>query len=302
MEEAESQVLPRVAEKMRYKEILKPYIARIYKNDYDTNFLLKNRCENLIKNFEECGKEILISEHQEILGAKFCHQRICPICNYRKSTKTWHKMHEIVSHLENKDYVLITLTVKNCNAEILAKTLSELLQSFKRLTNRKTWQKAFTGYFRGVEITYNAKENTYHPHIHVLAHCSNSYFRENYIDNDKLRQMWQKSARLNYYVQTDIRKVENNKKGIAEVAKYAVKMSSILETTITSQKLKAVQILNSVLYKRRLVALGGDIKKVAQELNIDIESDEEPEEKAGEWYKYNKGKYERKNVRTYVKR
>lgn len=264
--------LQKIAERMAIKEKLTPYIAKIYRNEYDKNFLIKSRNQNLIEAFTNCGKEIFKNDNQ-IIGAKFCHQRICPVCNLRKSNITFHKIKDIVEALQDKEFVLITLTVKNCPANWLENTINDLMFSFHRMVNRKTWKNAFKGYFRTLEITYNSKENTFHPHLHILANLSQAYYQDYYLDNQDIRRMWTESANLNYYVQTDIRKVEEKENAIAEVAKYAVKMSDIVSNNIDTQKLKATQILLSTLKNRRLVAMGGNISKKAKELKIDLETD-----------------------------
>lgn len=283
--------IEKLQDRMKIKENLVPYITKIYKNEYDTNFLIKSRNQNLIEAFKSCGKELFWNGNR-IIGASFCRQRICPVCNLRKSNITYHKIASIVEAMENKEFVLITLTIKNCQTTWLQNAIDHLMKSFHKLVNRKTWRKAFDGYFRTLEITYNTDDNTFHPHIHILANCNKDYFKVSYIDNDKLRKMWTESAELQYYVQTDIRKVENEK-GIAEVAKYAVKMSSILSNQVNSQRLKATQILLSVLKNRRLVASGGNISKIAKALKINLDEEEATEEITADTtlYKYQNGIY-----------
>lgn len=293
----EDKQLSKIAERMDIKERLVPYITKIYKNAYDENFLIESKNKNLIKAFQDCGKEIFKNEKQ-IIGAKFCHQRICPVCNLRKSNITYHKIENIVKEIENKDFVLITLTVKNCPINWLENTINELMESFHRLVNRKTWKQAFKGYFRTLEITYNSKDNTFHPHIHILCNLNEDYYKGYYLDNQDIRNMWTESANLSYYVQTDIRKVEEKESAIAEVAKYAVKMADILSNNIDSNRLKATQILLSVLHNRRLVATGGNISKIAKQLKINLDEDYEAEtitEKT-QLYKYENGKYIKTNL------
>jgi len=289
--------IAKLQDRMRIKETLIPYITKIYKNQYDDNFLIRTRNQNLIEAFTQCGKE-LFWNGDRIIGAAFCRQRICPVCNLRRSNITYHKIAQIVEAIPDKDYVLITLTVKNCAPAWLSKTIDNLLQSFHRLVNRKSWHNAFDGYFRTLEITYNAKDDSFHPHLHILAKCSADYFDSCYIDNADLRRMWTESANLPYYVQTDIRKIEDNTKGIAEVAKYAVKMSSIISNKVDSQRLRATQILLSTLKNRRLIATGGIISKTAKQLKIDFEDQESTAEITAKTvlYTYQNGKYIKSNL------
>lgn len=294
------EILPKLSERMIYKDLLSPYIKKIYKSKYDNNFLLKDRCKDKIKNFEECGTNLLVNDDGHITGANFCKQRLCPVCNYRRSTLMWHKIHEIVKQFEENKFVFITLTVKNCKDTELTNTINHLLQSFRRITNRKTWQKNFIGYVRGLEITYNAKENTYHPHIHILAVTSAEYYKSDYVDLHTLRKWWTESANLDYFVQVNIEAVSDKNKAVAEVAKYAVKMSSVLDSGISSQTLRATQIIASCIENRRLIATGGAITKAAQRLKINIEEDEDFDaweaRKSSKMYIWNGDKYDLKDL------
>lgn len=280
-EVSRQEILPKLSERMIYKDLLTPYIKKMYQSKYDKNFLLSERSKNKIENFENCGTNILINSDNHIVGANFCKQRLCPVCNYRRSTLMWHKINQITSQFEQNHFVFITLTVKNCIDEELSKTIDNLLQSFKRITNRKTWQKNFIGYVRGLEITYNAKENTYHPHIHILAVTSKEYYKSDYVDIHTLRNWWKESARLDYFVQVNIESVKDRKKAVAEVAKYAVKMSTVLDTGISAKTLRATQVIASCIENRRLIATGGAITKAAKVLKINMDEDESfsPEER-----------------------
>ena len=267
-------ILPKLSERMIYKDLLSPYIKKMYKSKYDENFLLNNRSKSKIKSFEDCGTNILLDEENYIVGANFCKQRLCPVCNYRRSTLMWHKINQITQNFEKNHFVFITLTVKNCKDIELKNTIDNILQSFRRITNRKTWQKNFIGYVRGLEITYNAKENTYHPHIHILAVTSQEYYKSDYVDIHTLRQWWTESANLDYFVQVNIESVKDRKKAVAEVAKYAVKMSTVLDSGISSKTLRATQIIASCIENRRLIATGGAITKAARQLKIAIDEEE----------------------------
>lgn len=287
------EILPRLSERMEYKELLTPYIVKLYKNQYDKNFLIETKCKNKADNFKDCGTNIWLDEMGHITGANFCKQRLCPVCNYRRSTMMWHKIHQIVNEFENNEFIFITLTVKNCKGEELNKTINHLLDSFKRLTNRRTWKENFIGYVRGLEITYNSVTDTFHPHIHILVATNENYFKSNYVDIHTLRTWWTESARLDYFVQVNIEKVKDKEKAVAEVAKYAVKMSDILETGISSQRLRATQILASCLNGRRLISTGGEITKKARILKISLDDDYDSfsARESSKFYQWENGAY-----------
>lgn len=290
-------ILKRIEERALYKNKLLPYIKKIYEGDYGENKII-TRSENKYINFENCATDLWIDEESgQITGANFCKQRLCPVCNYRRSTMLWHKVSNVISDIQNEK-LLITLTVKNCTGDNLKNTIDEILESFHRLTSRRMWKKNIVGFIRGLEITYNSQEDTFHPHIHILAIASENYFKEDYIDVHTLRKWWTESARLDYYVQVDIRKIKTTDKAVAEVVKYAVKMADILQQDADEKRLRATQTLASCIVGRRLISTGGLIKKLAKQKNICIDDEIDLSEKRenSAYYHLENGKYTKKNI------
>lgn len=299
VEQNRQSILQKFEEKMKYKEKIEPYIIKMYNGEYSENFLIETKSENKIANFHECAKQLwLDKETGAIVGARFCKQRLCPICNYRRSTMLWHKVKEVTNHIDN-EYVFITLTIKNCTADKLKEKINLILESFHRITTRRTWKRNFLGYIRGLEITYNAKENTYHPHLHILAVTSDDYFKSEYVDIHTLRKWWTESARLDYFVQVNIQKVKDKDNAIAEVVKYAVKVADLLENEIDENRLEATQTIASCINGRRLMSTGGIITKLAKKLKINLEDEEEyTDTKGSNFFEFINGKYQYKNLQT----
>lgn len=289
-ENQSQEIQHKIAQKMRYKAHLSKYIKVVYEKAYE-NCYDETTAKNRIENYKNCGTTLVIDAEGRITGANFCKQRLCPVCNYRKSLTTWHKINEIVEYINSDNWLLLTVTVKNCTAENLVKTINQIMQGIKHLTNHRKWRDNFDGYFRSLEITYNANENTYHPHVHMLIIAKKGYFKEKYITFEEIRKMWEVSCGLTYRCNVDIRKIKDVGKGIAEVAKYAVKMSSVLETDISSNRIKAAKTIFNAVYKRRLTATGGIITKTAKALKINLESDEETYIPEGTPYIWNGNKY-----------
>ena len=66
----------------------------------------------------------------------FCKSRLCPMCNWRRSLKIAYQNKQVVekaNERENLQWLFLTLTVRNVDAEELPETLSELSKGFKRL-------------------------------------------------------------------------------------------------------------------------------------------------------------------------
>ena len=306
--EVQSQeILPHIAEKMRYKTELLPYISKAYikrykhlkgKNEAEKEII--RRANNRIENLKNCSTNIFTDEEGNILASNSCHQRLCPICNYKKSTITWHKINSIVEMLPDKKWILITLTVKNVKSKQLDNAINSMLKSFRRMINRNTWKKSIKGGFRSLEVTYNAEKDSYHPHIHILCCVDSDYFTtEKYIDFDELRQMWQQSAKLDYHCNVDIRAIKEaeKKNAVAEVAKYAVELSSVLEGNITAKRQEAIETIFHSIHGRRLIAMFGAVKAKAKELLIDLDSEEESTTGTMKYFiEWTGNRYEKKNI------
>ena len=73
------------------------------------------------------------------------------------------------------DYVpyMLTLTVPNCEPDLLDFTLKKMCSSFRKLyyylSKMNLYPFSISGGVRVLEITYNAISNTYHPHYHCLV-------------------------------------------------------------------------------------------------------------------------------------
>lgn len=274
--------LKRITERVQYKEYLQYPITKVFEGT-----TWKASENDKLKRFMDCGKFLTIDpETGNIMKANFCKQRLCPVCNYIKSCINWHKIRNCVEWIkeneEGSHFIFMTLTVRNCTAENLTATIDQIVQGFRRLTNRRTWKNAVTGAIRGLEITYNEKENTYHPHIHILTAVKSDYFNENsgkYITIEQLREWWSESAKIDYFVQVDIKAINQTDNAIAEVAKYAIKMSNLLKADTCEQLIKATQTIYRCTHGRRLIATLGNFKQAMKELNISDLDEFEIEEK-----------------------
>jgi len=230
-----------------------------------------------------CGAELEFKECPEtgkktLCRAHFCRERLCIMCSWRRSIKMFFQLSQVldIAQQENPDTALLflTLTVKNCRGGELYGTLDEMFEGWRRLVNHRRVKTAIKGWFRALEVTYNRKEDTYHPHFHAVLMVDKSYFydKKAYLQTENWVHMWRTSCRLGYDPICDIRAVrkqsaERNRKHVAELTKYTVKESDILqgdEETTT----KVVDVLGTSLKGRRLHAYGGILKEIAKRLKI----------------------------------
>ncbi len=236
----------------------------------------------------QCGSTLVFREcpngHEKRLqSANFCREKLCPMCQWRKSQMTFHQVRQICHVLHERQpsvrFVLLTLTVPNYTADDLSDGLTEMFGAWQRLTQRKEVKQPLLGFFRALEVTYNRDRQDYHPHFHALLAVKATYFSHYYIPRDRWLELWQESMRDDSITQVDVRVIRPNakKKGsdaissaAAEVAKYATKSDDYLYKADTDTGYKAdsevIRTLDRALHNRRLLAFGGVLKQIRAEL------------------------------------
>lgn len=237
---------------------------------------------------KECGSFLRFVEcpsghTKRLTGANFCRVRLCPMCSWRRSLVNAHSV-ALVAHTANEreslSWLFLTLTVKNVKGSELSKTLDQMFDGWNRLMQRRNVKAAIVGWFRALEVTRNRKKDEYHPHFHVLLAVRPLYFKsESYIKQAEWVDMWRDTLRVDYKTVVDIRKVKPKKdvqdtvervraleSAIVETAKYPTKFKTILIEGDTKATDKSVEVLDTALHGRRLLAYGGLLKKIAKEL------------------------------------
>lgn len=246
-----------------------------------------------------------------------CKVRLCPVCAWRRSLKIFSHALKIFSYLENNedysnkyDYLMLTLTVRNCQGSELSSTIDWLMKSFDKLMKRREVKRIVKGWYRGLEITHNhnvysKSYNTYHPHYHIILCVNRSYLSQHgekvgYLSEEKWLQLWRECTGDNSITQVDIREIDVNKKrkkrlekldtssmtaeelerekrkasiidSTCEVVKYAVKDSDYIISWNWELTNELVSTLDIALRNRRLIAWGGVLKEIHRRLNLDDE-------------------------------
>lgn len=223
---------------------------------------------------EHCGTYLEFARtpdnKTDLKRANFCRERMCPMCQWRRSIKLGVQAEQIYRALTQEGYqhIFVTLTVRNCKADELNETVTELIKAAQRLAKTDAYKRSFVGSYRALEITYNAKENTYHPHLHYLMTVDNDYFcTDKYWDHEKLMQAWKKAARLDYDPSVMIERVTQKKgqtitSACAEVCKYPVKSYDIKSSFV-------LEAIDKALRGRRLIQWGGVAAEMRRRLNLD---------------------------------
>lgn len=234
--------------------------------------------QSLIERLSSCGDVLKFIRQEDgslrLYQAYFCKNKLCPMCNWRRSMKYSYQTSRIVDEAIRQEpkgrFLFLTLTVRNVKGDDLNATLSSLTKSFDRLFRRAKVKKNLLGYLRSVEVTHNERENTYHPHIHVLMMIRPNYFngKDNYISQKEWSDMWAKSLKVDYLPIVDIRGVKQSyqgiEKAIVETAKYPVKPMNL---DVTDKQV--VDDLYQGLYRKRQLGFGGLFKTIKKQLEFD---------------------------------
>lgn len=302
---------PNNKENMRLLESDKPYM----RHKYTSTLLAESYYRlNMINKYEavyHCGSMLKFhvcpnGHQQNLTWANFCRVRLCPMCAWRRSLVVYHQAYEIARIASENvpvKWLFLTLTCRNVIGDDLTDQLTHLMKSFDRMFKRKRVKDVVLGYFRALEVTHNNKNNTYHPHFHVMLAVKPSYFKHKnkYIKHVDWVCLWQDCLRVEYTPIVDIRVaksrnkereqkvitrlgIEIDDKGnvnevpaslVAEVAKYTVKSNDYIIIDDEEYTDEIVNILDKSLAHRRLFAYGGILKDVFEYQKMkDVESDE----------------------------
>lgn len=256
---------------------------RIWEKHPRKNFQFKKRATVMYG----CSDYLVFGEHVDPVtgevskvldAAVFCRDRLCPMCQWRKSIVTFCQLSEIMDSIDLHHPgefipVFLTLTMRNVTSEQLASGITTELEAWSRMMVLKAHdrkpRRVCGGWFRALEITYNAATGEWHPHIHAVLLMPADYFTDpaKYIDHDAWVQEWRWALRADYDPSVDVRTITNDRAhAVAEVSKYAVKPGEWVSDDYDATD-ERVELLANVLKGRRLVAFGGVMKETRKALN-----------------------------------
>lgn len=225
---------------------------------------------------------------KRLIYANSCKTRLCTLCGERRAHKKAAELSRVMSLIQlerpTQRYVFLTLTVANCAGTALHDTLLHLTRAWKKLTDKQRFfNQSVDGWFRAIEITYNAQDRTYHPHIHAILAVKNGYFDRQtdlYIPQPKWVDAWAKALDVTYKPLVSIEAVKASASpdaaetdaasGLAaakEAAKYTVKSKDYLKTGYRTEAAQIVKDYTEGLQRVRLTAYGGIMRDAAGEVD-----------------------------------
>lgn|SRR5690625_1489839 len=222
--------------------------------------------ENTLELVKECNTFMMMVADETLEKKKqhrgnTCKNRFCPICAWKKSRKDALALSVMMAYLkqeEKKEFIFLTLTAPNVEADELEDEIKHYNHSFQKLMQRKEVKNIVKGYARKLEITYNEERGDYHPHFHVLIAVDKNYFNNSwsYIKRDRWLELWQQVTKNPSITQVDVRKVRNSKDNkVFEIAKYSAKDSDYLINQ------EVFEVFYKALKGKRLIVYSGLFKE-----------------------------------------
>ncbi|UAT33110.1 protein rep (plasmid) [Bacillus badius] len=277
-------------------EILGKYAPKKSLNRKAFHFIKKYLGEAAAEYFEECNTFISFLTNgdksvKRTYKANNCKNRFCPMCAWKKAKKDAMKlgvMLEAIKQKEDKEFLFLTLTAPNCQAEELSDTIDKFNKAYHKLFKRRNVQKAVKGYVRKLEVTTdqelkitrelyhqkreyfdkrglkmghdNPQYDTYNPHFHAILVVNKSYFKKNYIRHDEWLNMWRDCMDDPSITQVRVERLKKkgSSNGVLEIAKYAAKHDDLLINE------KVFDVFYTSLKGRQLLVYSGVMKDYAQ--------------------------------------
>lgn len=240
-------------------------------------------------DMEQCANSLEFLRYadgsKKLKQAYFCRNRLCPMCQWRRSLKLFGQVSQVSDLLAVQypgiRFLFVTLTQANVSGAELKPEFDKINAAFKKLTDKtknraaaRGLQKSLLGYIKSTEVTYNSKTHTYHPHLHCIFAVQPAYFKGgNYITAANWRALWRDMLGLDYLPQICVEAIKTgaDKKAVAELTKYPAKVTSVLDLP-TADAVQVLADLTRFCRNRRFVSFGGCFKTAKQQLHLqDVE-------------------------------
>ena len=224
----------------------------------------------LHKNYERafhCGA--VIKQKGKKVISQYCNSRICHVCNRIRTAKMMAGYIEPLRELGNLYFT--TLTIKNVKAENLRDTIEKMLKDMSNLIRvLREKRKINISGIRKIEITYNAKFDTYHPHFHILHNMDvGDIIIDEWVKRNPTAKKqgwdWKEKKMVDLQVSKPItKKDEDDKKFLNEIFKYATKfvVKDSKDRNIMNVYVPALDNILRALHTKRSVQTFGVIRKL----------------------------------------
>jgi Replication protein len=148
-----------------------------------------------------------------------CSVRLCPWEMRKRSARAQHQFDKLIAGLKDPRYIV--LSMRNCGLHELGSGTQMLFESLKRLVRSALWKASVKGALVTLEVTFNEKTRTWHPHLNILTEGNGTFIQQN-----ALAAAWRKAARDEGLILPFIKKADS---GTArELLKYITKLADFV--------------------------------------------------------------------------
>lgn len=216
-----------VAVQHQRRNLLAALIATADLDRLATGSLESHPASKLALQLTDCGRHPQLLQDDDtgqlIISPGRCNQRVCPTCGPIRRRQAERRVNDHLKHLD--DARLLTLTLVSTDAP-LAERIKDLQKAFTRFRRTTDWKSHVAGGLAVLEVTYNAKRDQWHPHLHCIIDGS-------YWPAKDISAKWLKTTGDSSII--DIRKVHGKRALASYISKYVTK-------TQTPQKAPAARI------------------------------------------------------------
>lgn len=221
-----------IGKKFKGKKVRSPMLSEM---------LLRLGYDKRAYRVADCGSFLefhVFDDTWKLVRANFCRDRLCPMCNWRRSLKIYSQTSQVMDYVEPKgfQYLFLTLTLRNEPAERFSDMIQALFDGWRFLSNKnRVFKKIVKGALRFLEVTINHKDHTFHAHLHTVLAVRSGYFSSrDYLTQAQWTEMWADACGLDYTPIVHIEKFKPKPgssglgSAVAEACKYAMKDSDYL--------------------------------------------------------------------------
>lgn len=229
------------------------------------------------QRIKECSEHLLMQKcpkcgEKHLVRAELCKDRICPICQWRLARKRAGEMLQVLKKMEEKEYKyqFLTLTQKNVPIYRLGQEIKRINKAWSSLRKSNITGRPL-GYARILEITYDEKTKTAHPHQHIIIAWEKG---QRTYKRTEWAKRWGKALNIKYepicrlkYIKSK-KKDEKYEKAVLEAYKYSVKSTDLLKMPNELFKLFINEIKGS-----RACSYTGIFRELRKELKMKKETE-----------------------------
>lgn len=227
-------------------------------------------------NTFHCVEKLLYSHDANKLTGKYCKNRWCLVCNRIRTGKLMNTYFN--EFLKYNDLYFVTLTIRNVSEERLPAALKHMQESWDKVRfHFKNQNIEFDG-IRKNECTYSFKEDTFHPHFHVVIQGKKQarLLIDKWLDIYNLgpamvvNSLPQNLPFYAFNVSQDIRKC--NDKTLKELFKYFTKIVKRDKTVPKNEYpifIKPLDKMNQAYYKSKVFNPFGKFRKIKFDEDIE---------------------------------